>query len=197
MPEADGAPTTPVQSAEPAPVQSAEPAPVPAVYRPPVVVEQPLGLLLRSLSGIETGMFGGVVTLVWLLSTGWLLGAPGWVIPNLMAAPFHGPRSLTADFSFVTLSGVALHLLQCGLAAVAFAWWASPAWPAGRSVALGLMLSLVAHGLMEAFLLNRWNPDLLSYAPPFVLWTGGVLFGIVLGCTPWRLRSIRRDFLLD
>ena len=169
----------------------------PAAYQAPARTVRPMGFLLRSLSGVETGMIGGLLTLVWLLVTGWLLGAPGWVIPNLMATPFHGQRSLTADFGFVTLSGIALHLLECGLAAMAFAWLASPEWPAGRSLVAGLVLSLFAHGLMETFFLERWNPVLLSYAPPAVLWTGGMLFGLVLGCTPWRLRSMRRDFLLE
>ena len=189
----------PALAGEPAEVMLPEPAddPVemPIVSAPPVV--QPLNWLVRSLSGVETGIFGGLVTLFWLLMTGWLLGAPGWVIPNLMAAPFHGQRSLTAEFGYVTLAGIALHLLECAAAAILFAWLASPEWPMLRSLLMGLALSAGAHAVMQAFFLERWNPFLLSYAPPVILWTAGLLFGVVLGCTPWRLRSMRRQFLLE
>ncbi len=154
-------------------------------------------LLVRLLAGLQAGMIGGTVTLVWLMLGAWVLGEPPWLMPNLLAGAFYGDRSLTSAPGWMTLSGAALHLVECAVSAMVLAVAIPLDWGWRRGFAAALLFTLLWQGAAVVFLWRRYNPNMHYYAPPGLIWSTCVLFGLCLGPTAWLIRSLKRNFLVE
>src|SRR3954465_12760694 len=88
------------------------------------------------LAGLQAGVAGALVMLLWLaLASVWYRRSL-WHIPNLLATPFHGEAALRHRFSFSTVSGIALHVLIYGALGAAFALAVQDRWSPARKVLL-------------------------------------------------------------
>lgn len=150
--------------------------------------------VVRALAGIRNGIVGGVLILFWLLIGAYFSGDPLWLVPNLFASAFHGERALSAEFSFATLSGIAFHLLQCATLAVVFALVVPASASLRSSLSMGIGFSLLCQYAAQRVLWRYFSPWIAAFAPPFVLWTAALAFGICLAATPWSIRRFEREF---
>src|ERR1700737_3859992 len=76
--------------------------------------------LLQAIAGVESGVLGGTLMLVWLGLLSFLQGRSVWSISNLLASTFYGEAALRRGFRWTTLSGVALHLMMTAIAGLVF-----------------------------------------------------------------------------
>src|SRR5438270_13691900 len=94
--------------------------------------------VLQAVAGVESGILGGALMLVWLGLLSFLQGRSVWSIPNLLASTFYGELALRRGFRWTTLSGVALHLIVCAMAGLVFGLAVSGIAHRGRVMLLGL-----------------------------------------------------------
>jgi hypothetical protein len=92
---------------------------------------------------------------------------------------------------------MAVLLMQCGAAAVAFSVFVPHRLGFRLSLVWGILYSLVAHWVAYRFVWGRLSPHLEHFAPPELIWTAAVLFGACLAFSPWLIRSLGRQFLLE
>lgn len=108
-PEPGCAPEAAPAEAAAAPVAETEPAPPPVPARP----------IDGLLAGLQAGMIGVILMLLWLgVSAAWQHRS-FWTAENLMASAFYGTRSIHSGFAGRTLPGLALYVaLYSGLGAL-------------------------------------------------------------------------------
>lgn len=154
------------------------------------------GRLVQAFAGLQAGILSGLAALGWFLFASLASGDSIWLIPNIFASVFYGARSLRADFGLYTCSGAALHLLLSALLGIVFAFLVPSAWSWRRS----LMVALIYVGLLHVFSISlvwtRFNPWLISYVSPGVLWMAYLVLGGGFSTIPSLVRSMRKDFLL-
>src|SRR5437868_15235127 len=103
--------------------------------------------VLQAVAGVESGILGGALMLVWLGLLSFLQGRSVWSIPNLLASTFYGEEALRRGFRWTTLSGLALHLIVSAAAGLLFGLAVSRITSRGRRV----MLLGIAAGVVWYF----------------------------------------------
>src|ERR1700730_10874302 len=107
--------------------------------------------LLRAMAGVEGGGIGGVFMLAWLALVSLLQGRSIWSIPNLLASTFYGEAALRRGFPWVSLSGVALHLIMTAMAGLMFGLAVSGIASRGRVMLLGFASGMAWYFLWLGF----------------------------------------------
>src|SRR5688572_19476675 len=97
-------------------------------------------LAVRALAGLETGVLGGAVMLGWFATISVWQDQLWYAVPNLLAGVFYGELIFRSGFGFVTLTGIAIHLISGGVAGILFGVLA----PEGQAPARVVLLGLVA-----------------------------------------------------
>lgn len=151
---------------------------------------------VKALAGLQAGTLGGFISLGWIFLASLFSGESLWLFPNISASTFYGSRSLTEDFGLHTCAGVALHLLVSGSSGILFALIVPVAWPFRRSLLAALLYMAALQLFADTILWRRFNPWMLTYIPPAVVWIACIILAIALGTIPWLVRSMQRDFLL-
>jgi hypothetical protein len=131
--------------------------------------------MLDALTGLELGILGGVLMLVWYALISPVLGQAWWTIPNLIASKYYTARIVRASPGMVTLSGCALHLVVAGLVGGV----AGMITPGNRLFALGVALTWYLASYF--YLWKRTSPMLPEYAWQPALAAGYFIYGSVLG----------------
>jgi hypothetical protein len=131
------------------------------------------------LVGIEVGVLGGSIALVWFALVSPVAGQPWWIIPNLFASALYSEYHVRAGASVVTCVGVALHLVTSGIVGAINALVT----PGGRLFSLGV--ALVWYVFCYLWLWKRIAPLLPLYGSQPVIIAGWFIFGSVLGWHPW------------
>lgn len=152
--------------------------------------------LVQALAGLQAGILGAMLMLVWYALTSRINQQSIWAVPNLLAAAFYGDRSLRPEFGTFTWSGLALHFSLSGLLGAAFGALIPRVVHITRVGLLGLLLGLGWYYFSNALLWKKFNPLLSMYgAQPFMM-VAHLLFGAALGLYPGFARSALRHFLL-
>jgi hypothetical protein len=138
--------------------------------RPDWITQKTLDIL----AGIEIGVIGGVLLVVWLAISAPLVGQPWWSILNLFASHSYGVRIVREGPGMVTLSGIAIQILTAGIVGAITGLIT----PGGRL--FGLAISFIWYALCYGFLWKRYAPMVL-YAPQPLLVIGFFLYGSALG----------------
>jgi hypothetical protein len=125
--------------------------------------------------GIEAGVIGSVVMLVWFALISPVLGEAWWLMPNLFASGFYDERLVLSGTGIATLAGCALQLTAGGLVGAVNALLT----PGGRL--FGLAVAAAWYVLCYFFLWKRIAPGLFAYGSQTVILVGYFLYGSVLG----------------
>lgn len=124
--------------------------------------------------GVEAGVLGGLLMLVWLALISPILGEPWWLYPNLFASTLYG-ESYRYGSGMITLVGSALHLLLCGTIGAVN----GVITPGGRLFGIGIAAAWYLFCYL--FLWKRMAPMLLTHGSQPVLMIGYFLLGSALG----------------
>jgi hypothetical protein len=90
----------------------------------------------------------------------------------------------------MTVSGLAFHLLLCGLLGVAFAIAVSGLSGRGRVLLLGLLSGLAWYYFCFGYFWRQVNPLVPLYSPDGGLLFAHLVLGALLGCTPGFRRRL-------
>jgi hypothetical protein len=148
----------------------------------------------RALAGIEAGVLGGLAMLCWMVAAAIVERRPLWAIPSVLGAAFYGSRAFEPGFGAPALAGLALLVFTAGLLGLAFGLLVGDSFNRPRVVLLGVLSGLAWFYLSRAVIGYRTGILGLLSAPPGATVLGHVLYGLVLGGYPGRLRSARLHF---
>lgn len=182
------APPAPAEP-EPAPADASEEPPAPPQPPPP-----PAPLSVRALAGLEAGVLGGLVMLLWFGLDSWLHREFVWKVPHLLASLFYGQRVFRPVFGVVTLAGIALVLFQAGSVGALFACLLPrPPHPV-RLVVAALTASMSWYWLSQTIFWRHWIPELPVYTSPATMVVAHILFGVSLARYGSTVETLRRAF---
>jgi hypothetical protein len=140
--------------------------------------------LLNALAGLELGVLGGVLMLVWYALISPVFAQPWWTVLNLLASKYFALRVVRSDAGLATVTGAAMHIVMAGIVGAL----AGILTPATRLWALGVALLWY---LAAYFLLwKHAAPLLVDYSPQPILAFGYFLYGSVLGYRRSRVRAL-------
>ncbi len=145
------------------------------------------------LAGLESGMIGGLIMLLWFAVGSAWYDRSIWSFPNLLATTFHGDGAFRRGFRWTTPSGLALHLAACGAVGTGFGLLVQGLALRARVMLLGLVFAMGWYYLSFWFLWKKVNPLVPLYSPDRLMLVGHLLLGAALGRFPARLRSIERS----
>lgn len=143
-------------------------------------------LLLRVLAGLQVGVTGGLLMLLWFAVHSLILGQRWYATPNLLGSTFFGDHAFRSGVGWVTASGFALHVLASGCVGVIFGLVApASAGVSGlRTFLLGLLAGMLWYYLLfEPFwkIVNPWVP---LYSSPRTMVVAHLIYGAWL--SRWR-----------
>jgi ribose/xylose/arabinose/galactoside ABC-type transport system permease subunit len=130
--------------------------------------------LLNLLVGVEAGIVGACIMLIWFVLFMPILGEPSWLIPNLFASLYFSNERIYSGSGFATWVGVAMHLASCGLVGA----FNGVLTPAGRLS--GLATSFGWYLICYFWVWKRFAPGLLA-VPQYSIIVAFFLFGSTLG----------------
>ncbi|MGH9632345.1 MAG: hypothetical protein ACRD7E_28910 [Bryobacteraceae bacterium] len=147
---------------------------------------------LAALAGVEIGVIGGAVMLLWFAAACPVIGEPWWLIPNLLASNFYSLRTVFEGPGMATLSGAALQLSAAGLiGAIHGLFMNGVLTPGGRL--FGLAVALAWYLLCYLSLWKRVTPAVLAYGPQPLIAIGYFLYGSALGWQSHLLNRLNAD----
>jgi len=145
----------------------------------------------RTAAGLQTGMAGALVMLLWLtVAMAWSQHSVWW-FPNLMATTFWGDPALQNGFDRYSAAGLALHLLQYSALGVLFAWLVPSRTSYTRLLLFGVILSLAYYYFMYGYVWRHWDPLIPLYSADRPVLVAHVFFGMMLGRLPHYAASKR------
>src|ERR1700674_3163072 len=119
--------------------------------------------VLQAVAGVESGILGGALMLVWLGLLSFLQGRSIWSIPNLLASTFYGEAALRRGFRWTTLSGIALHLIMAAMAGLVFGLAVGGIASRSRVMLLGLAAGMTWYFLGLDVFWKHVNPIVPPY----------------------------------
>jgi len=149
----------------------------------------------RWLAGLETGVWAGLAMLGWFMLAAVWSQHSIWELPNRLGSLFYGRAASRGGFHAGTSAGLALHLFSSGVVGLLFGGLAREGRRRVRAGLLGLVMGLCWYYISYAWFWKRLLP--LAGGPPASLLAPYLVFGLVLGVYPGRLRSAERHFLGD
>jgi hypothetical protein len=181
--QAGGVPTT---EPEPAPAAiTAAPVPVPEAEAAP---RPPAGALDSLLAGLQAGMVGVLLMLIWLgVSAAWQQRS-FWTAENLMASAFYGPRSIHSGFATRTLPGLALYLILYSVLGALLALAVRDRATRMRTILLAIVFAMIWYYASFHWMWERVMPlvALLHAERPTAV--GHLIYGLWLGRFPEYLK---------
>lgn len=129
--------------------------------------------------GIEVGVLGALLMLIWFAVISPIIGQPWWLIPNLFASQLYSDYQMRSGAGAVTWVGSALHIIASGVVGAINGVLT----PGGRLFCLGV--AIFWYLLCYLYLWKRIAPLLPLYAPQPILIAAWFLFGSTLGWHPW------------
>ncbi len=133
------------------------------------------------LGGIGAGVMAGALMLALLMLSSVAQRHVWWMTPNVLGSTFYSGRGLRAGLGFVTLSGVALHLLLSGLIGGVFGVVSLRVWKTRRYALLALFVTMVWYFLAYRVIWARVNPLVPLYASEPSTGIAHVLFALAMG----------------
>ncbi len=141
-------------------------------------------------AGLEAGVLGGLLLLVWLfLVADWRRQTP-WSVLNLFGGAFYPDLVFRVDFSSATLPGLAIALFSSGCVGAIFGATVAPMASTRRRALFGLLIALCWYYLSFSLIWKRHNPALFYYGGRDVFLIAYLLFGVILGLQPYLAESL-------
>jgi hypothetical protein len=145
--------------------------------------------LQHGLAGLQAGVAGAVIMLVWLMAGSFWERHSAWLVPNLLSTTFYGSNAYVARFTHTSWVGLALIVAIYGILGVVWGL----VWPAERKAwrrIAGMLFGLSAYFLLFDFVWKHVNPLVTLYAPNRQLQAGHLLWGLTLARTRVYSRRI-------
>jgi hypothetical protein len=140
--------------------------------------------VLQAMAGVESGILGGTLMLVWLGLLSFLQGRSVWTVSNLLASTFYGEAALRRGFRWTTLSGVALHLIMTAIAGLVFGLVVGGIASRSRVMLLGLAAGLMWYFLGLDVFWKHVNPMVPTYSQGSGMLLAHLGLGYFLGSFP-------------
>jgi hypothetical protein len=166
--------------------------PILVIHPPPPPPPPPptAGVLLRLLAGVETGIIGGVIMMLWFALDSLFEQQYWWAMLNLWGAAVYGNRVFSMGLGMATLTGAALHLFLHGTGG---ALWSLLA---GRLTHFWLHLAgSIGAAAVWYFVLHHWfwpavAPAVSRMTPMPATALAYLLFGAALSRGARRVREL-------
>jgi hypothetical protein len=141
-------------------------------------------VLSAILAGLQAGMVGALWMLAWLgVSAAWR-NQGFWNSENLFATLFYGSDAVRSDFSWKTLSGLALYLLLYSLLGGIFALALRGRARSGRLVLVGIIFGLGWFYLSFHLIWKTVMPLAYLLSPDRPTLIGHLIYGVCIGRFP-------------
>lgn len=145
--------------------------------------------LRHALAGLQAGVSGAFLMMVWSAIGSLWSRRSIWMIPNLYATTFYGSRAYVNGFLKTSWSGVALMLMVCGLGGVVWGLlWRERRKP--FPLLFGALAGLLFYYVCFKMIWMRVNPLIPLYAPEPQIQVGYFLWGLMLARVPRYSRRI-------
>ncbi len=138
----------------------------------------------HAIAGVEIGVIGGILMILWLALSTPLIGEPWWTNLNLFASHYYPYTAVRNGAGMVTLAGCSFLLVLAG----AIGALAGVITPGGRLFGLGV--ALVWYLLSYGILWKKFAPLLATYGSQPLLIVAFFLYGSALGWHPDIVRRI-------
>jgi hypothetical protein len=174
-------------AAEPESIPAADQAPPAAATEP-----EPAGALESLLAGLQAGMVGVLLMLVWLgVSAAWQQRS-FWTAENLMASAFYGPGSIHSGFASRTLPGLALYVVLYSVLGALLGLAVRNRATRMLTILLAIFFAMVWYYASFHWMWERVMPlvALLHAERPTAI--GHVIYGLWLGRFPEYLKGSAR-----
>ncbi|MBX5496781.1 MAG: hypothetical protein IRZ15_15705 [Bryobacteraceae bacterium] len=159
-----------------------------------LLARTPVPVWFRALAGLEVGVIGGVVMLIWFCLDSYIRREHFWKIPKLLAFAIYGDQVVRPGFGMPALAGMSLHLVTAGLLGVVFG--VAVAWVSGRRrlAVLAIITAFGWYSVLQAGLWRHVSPLLPLYTAPSTILIGHLLYGLCLSRYPKRIERMHRAF---
>lgn len=145
---------------------------------------------MRLLAGLETGVIGAILLLLWFTLDAVYQGQHWYAFPNLWATLFYGQDAFRMRAGWATLSGISIHLLLLSVEGAIFGalWrWSRRFW---LTLAAGLAWAALCYWGMNLGLWKNFAPYVPRMMPQPATGLGVFLFGICLTRIPIRAEKL-------
>lgn len=135
---------------------------------------------MRYSAGAVAGIIAGTLMAMAMMLVAMLRGESVWRLPNLIAAMWVGPETVTGSLGLPTLVGFLTHEATSalmGIIAVPFV----TGLPARRVLLVSLAYALASYPLVFALVISWANPLMYQSVPMLQMVWGHLLFGAVFG----------------
>ncbi len=143
-------------------------------------------LVIRVLAGLQVGVTGGLLMLLWFAMHSMILGQRWYAVPNLLGSTFFCDHAFRAGAGWVTASGFALHVIASGCVGVLFGLTApaSAAISGLRTFLLGLLAGMLWYYVLFELFWKFVNPWVLLYSSHRTMVVAHLIYGAWLA--RWR-----------
>ena len=146
----------------------------------------PIPLTPRALAGLETGILGAILVLGWFSLDAVYQGQHWYAFPNLWSTAFYGQDAFRMRLGWATLSGLAFHLAQLGIAGALFGILWQRMVRLSLHVLAGVVWSCLWYFVMTVGFWKYFAPFVPRLMPQPATLLGVFLFGVFLSRTPRR-----------
>ena len=136
-----------------------------------------------ALSGLQTGVLGGLAMLVFVFVHSVLRGQHWWSYANLLGSAVYGASGLWRGFGRATFAGIAIQVLLTGILGVLFGVCFARTRGRMVSLVLGLSAGLMWFAATHWFLFKAIAPLVPVYASQPATLLGHMILGLVLSRT--------------
>jgi hypothetical protein len=144
----------------------------------------------RALAGLQAGVLGSLVMLLFLMLGSVWSGRSVWNLPNLLATAFAGPDAYRNHYTRTTPGGIALIVVIYGLLGVCWGLMAGKNQPKWLPLA-GLAAGLAVYEIFFGLIWKQTRPLIALYAPDRQLMAAHLLWGVLLTRSVPFLRALR------
>jgi hypothetical protein len=143
----------------------------------------------HALAGLQAGVLGALLMVLWLMGCSRYLRRSAWEIPNLFATSFYGSAAYQGQYLRSSWTGIALIVAVGGLGGVLW----GVLWRENRppflpliGAAAGIALYLISFDVIW----KHTNPLIPLYAPLRQVQVGYLIWGLTLARSPRFSRAI-------
>lgn len=138
----------------------------------------------RLLAGLQVGILGGLGILAWfVILSYWNFRAP-WALVNLFSTSLESRNTWSFELSFSTFTGIAGHLVACGILGMLIGWVLPKPMPGSRVSVSGLTFGIVISLMTYEFIWRRFVQGLGANIAPASLLIAHMIFGMSLAQFP-------------
>jgi hypothetical protein len=147
---------------------------------------------LSSLAGLQAGVLGGVLVIVWLAVAAAWGPQPWWAHLNLLGSTFYGEAAFERGFGRITLAGAAFQIVIAGVYGLLYGLLTPEFRSRWRAMLFGIAAGVALYYILNDYLWRRTSPWVVLYAPGRIMVLAYFFYGFILGWHPRFLRRLRQ-----